>query len=244
MTGRWRALLRLFTLQGSWNYERMQGVGMGYAAEPVLNDLKSSDPARHAEAVVRSAEFFNGHPYLAGLALGALVRAEYDSVPGSQILRLRTALCSPLGALGDQFFWAGLLPTLIGVTLVAITRGAGGWAIASFLTAYNGCRLATAVWGLRTGLASGVQVGVAISDSWLPRAVERIGPAAGFAVGLAIPLVTGWYLEGAGVPGITGTIALAGAGLLISQRFGAAVSPLRFAFGAVGFALLLCGGLG
>lgn len=244
MTGRWRTLLRLFTLQGSWNYERMQGVGMGYAAEPVLNDLKSSDPARHAEAVVRSAEFFNGHPYLAGLALGAVVRAEYDAVPGSQILRLRTALCSPLGALGDQFFWAGLLPTLIGVTLVAITRGAGGWAIASFLTVYNGCRLATAVWGLRTGLASGIQVGVAITDSWLPRAVERIGPAAGFAVGLAIPLVAGWYLEGAEMPGVAGTIVLAGAGLLISRRFGAAASPLRFAFGAVGLALLLCRGLG
>ena len=137
MTGRWRALLRLFTLQGSWNYERMQGVGMGYAAEPVLSDLKASDPARHAEAVVRSAEFFNGHPYLAGLALGALVRAEYDAVPGPQILRLRTALCSPLGALGDQFFWAGLLPTLIGVTLVAITRGVGGWAVVSFLMVYN-----------------------------------------------------------------------------------------------------------
>ncbi|MGH7703932.1 MAG: PTS system mannose/fructose/sorbose family transporter subunit IID [Gemmatimonadales bacterium] len=244
MTGRWRALLRLFTLQGSWNYERMQGVGMGYAAEPVLNELKSSDPARHAEAVVRSAEFFNGHPYLAGLALGALVRAEYEGVPGPQILRLRTALCSPLGALGDQFFWAGLLPTLIGVTLVAITRGAGGWAVASFLTVYNGCRLGTAIWGLRTGLASGVQVGVTIADSWLPRAVERIGPAAGFAVGLAIPLVAAWYLHGAGVPGITGTIALAGTGLLISQRFGAVASPLRFAFGAVGLALLLCGGLG
>src|SRR5437764_145629 len=31
-----RSLLRLFTVQGSWNYERMPGVGMGVAEEPLL----------------------------------------------------------------------------------------------------------------------------------------------------------------------------------------------------------------
>ena len=30
MTGRWRALLRLYAVQGTWNYERMLGVGMGF----------------------------------------------------------------------------------------------------------------------------------------------------------------------------------------------------------------------
>ena len=90
MTGKLRSFLRLLAVQGSWNYERMLGVGMGYAAEPLLKDLETSDPTRHAEAVVRSAEFFNCHPYLAGLALGATVRAEYEAVPGAQVARLRT----------------------------------------------------------------------------------------------------------------------------------------------------------
>ena len=62
MNGGWRALLRLFAVQGTWNYERMLGVGMGYAAEPLLEDLKTVDPVRHGEAVVRSAEFFNCNP--------------------------------------------------------------------------------------------------------------------------------------------------------------------------------------
>src|SRR5262249_2656364 len=119
MTGRWRALLRLLAVQGTWNYERMLGVGMGYAAEPLLEDLKTVDPVRHGEAVVRSAEFFNCNPNLAGLALGATARAEYEDVPGPQIVRLRTALCSPLGALGDDLFWAGLVPALVGATLAA-----------------------------------------------------------------------------------------------------------------------------
>ena len=145
-------------MQGTWNYERMLGVGMGYAAEPLLEELKLSDPQRHAEAVVRSAEFFNCNPNLAGLALGAEVRAEYDAAPGAQVARLRTALCSPLGALGDQLFWAGLVPALVGLTLAAVTLGAGLWAIVGFLLVYNGVRIWTAVWSLRTGLAAGMNV--------------------------------------------------------------------------------------
>ena len=124
MNRRLRALLRLFAVQGTWNYERMLGVGMGYAAEPLLEDLKAVDPVRHGEAVVRSAEFFNCHPNLAGLALGATARAEYEAVAGPQIVRLRTALCSPLGSMGDQLFWAGLVPALVGITLVAVMLGA------------------------------------------------------------------------------------------------------------------------
>ena len=120
MNGGWRALLRLMAVQGTWNYERMLGVGMGYAAEPLLEDLKTVDPVRHGEAVVRSAEFFNCNPYLAGLALGATARAEYEAVPGAQIARLRTALCSPLGALGDELFWAGLVPALVGLALLVL----------------------------------------------------------------------------------------------------------------------------
>src|SRR6185503_17489808 len=81
VTGGWHALLRLLAVQGTWNYERMLGVGMGYAAEPLLEDLKTVDPVRHGEAVVRSAEFFNCNPNLAGLALGATARAEYEAVP-------------------------------------------------------------------------------------------------------------------------------------------------------------------
>ena len=171
MTGGWRALLRLLAVQGTWNYERMLGVGMGYAAEPLLEDLKTVDPVRHGEAVVRSAEFFNCNPNLAGLALGATVRAEYEAVPGAQIARLRTALCSPLGALGDELFWAGLVPALAGLALAAVVLGAGWWAVLGLLVAYNLVRFGTAVWALRTGFDAGMRVGTAIAASWVPRAV-------------------------------------------------------------------------
>src|SRR5439155_246973 len=38
-----RSLLRLFTVQGSWNYERLQGIGVGVAEEPLLRDLRAGE---------------------------------------------------------------------------------------------------------------------------------------------------------------------------------------------------------
>ena len=177
MRGRGRALLRLLAVQGAWNYERMTGIGMGYAAEPMLEDLRAASPARHREATARSAEFFNCHPYLAGLALGASVRAEHEGVPGAQIQRLRTALCSPLGALGDQVFWAGLVPIVICLALVTIALGGGArrWPPPCWPT-MSSAMLVTR-WALTTGLGTGMQVGTAISASWLPKVAARIARA-------------------------------------------------------------------
>lgn len=233
MNGRWRAFLRLFAVQGAWNYERMLGVGMGYAAEPLLEDLRNADPARHAEAVVRSAEFFNCHPYLAGLALGATVRAEYDQVPGEQIIRLRTALCSPLGALGDQLFWSGILPALIAAALIALCFGAGAWVAVVFLLLYNLVRIATGIWSLRTGLAAGANVGREISQSWLPKAARRVGPAAALLVGLAAPLAGAWALQWGGGPQLAVAAAVAVLGVVLSLRFRYTMTSVRFALGMI-----------
>ena len=237
MTGGWHALLRLLAVQGTWNYERMLGVGMGYAAEPLLEDLKTGDPVRHGEAVVRSAEFFNCNPNLAGLALGATARAEYEAVPGAQIARLRTALCSPLGAMGDELFWAGVVPALAGLALAAVVLGAGWWAVLGLLVTYNLLRFGTAVWALNTGFEAGMRVGTAIGASWLPLAVTRIGPVAGASVGLAIPLVAGWYLRGFGWAGAIGSLAVGAVGVAVSRWFGPSLTSVRFALLAMGLLL-------
>ena len=238
MTGGWRALLRLFAVQGTWNYERMLGVSMGYAAEPLLEDLKTVDPVRHGEAVVRSAEFFNCNPNLAGLALGATARAEYEGVPGPQIVRLRTALCGPLGALGDELFWAGLVPLLGSLALTGVVAGAGIWAVLGFVVVYNVVRFATAVWSLRTGFDAGMRIGTAIGTSWVPRAVAGVGPLAGLAVGLALPLVAGWYLGGFPWREIVGALSVAGVAVVVPRWFGPSLTSVRFALLAMALLLL------
>src|SRR5258708_3904020 len=114
------ALLRLFAVQGSWNYERMIGLGAGVAEEPLLRGLLSEgNGTAYRDAVARGAHFFNAHPYLVGLAVGAAARAEVEHAPPQQIERLRAALTGPLGSLGDRLVWAGWLPLTIGLALSA-----------------------------------------------------------------------------------------------------------------------------
>lgn len=242
-SGSLRAFLRLWTVQGAWNYERMTGVGMGFAAEPLLEDLKSADPARHAEASVRSAEYFNSHPYLAGLALGALVRAEYDQMPGVQIARLRSALSSPLGALGDQLFWAGLTPAAIALAIMGVISGRGVLALVAALLIYNAVRIATGIWALRTGLASGTRVGALLGESWLPRSAALVGYGAAALVGGALPLTVDWFLERQPPTGQLLTVGTIPVALVAVWTMGPKLTSVRFGLAAIGLSALLAWGL-
>lgn len=196
--GTYAALARLLILQASWTYERLQGIGAGFATLPLLADLRP-DPARYRAAVARSVGYFNAHPYLAGVAVGAAARAEYDGVAGETIERLRTALSGPLGALGDQLFWIGVVPAVVGGMLVGAALGGGLAVVALGLAGYVALRLAVTVWGLRTGLAHGAEVAAALTRSGLAERVARIGALAGFVVGLTLPVVVSWYWTG-GLP--------------------------------------------
>ncbi|HEU4698013.1 MAG TPA: PTS system mannose/fructose/sorbose family transporter subunit IID [Gemmatimonadales bacterium] len=238
-SGSGRALLRLLAVQGAWSYERMQGVGAGWAAAPLLRPLAQQDAERYRAAVARSAEFFNANPNLAGLAVGAEVRAEFDGLPPEQIRRLRTALCSPLGALGDQVFWAGLVPALVALAVAGVALGGGAWPVAALVAVYALVRLWTARWALRTGLASGMSVGRVVTASWLPRAVPRVGPLAAFALGLAAPLAAAWLLPVVAPGHVAGVLVVAALGVGLGQWLGTRVTAVRFGLGALGIALLL-----
>jgi PTS system mannose-specific IID component len=179
------ALLRLFAVQGSYNYERLLGVGVGVAEEPLLRDL---DDGKYRPAVARGAHFFNAHPYLIGLAVGAAARAEHDGAPPDQIERMREALCGPLGSLGDRLVWAGWLPLLSGLALAAVALGGGWIAVGAFLLVYNIGHVALRWWALQAGWTHGTRVSVALHHPVLQKAGALLGPAMAFAVGAALPL--------------------------------------------------------
>jgi len=238
-----RCLLRLFTVQGSWNYERMQGVGMGVAEEPLLRDLRGANGGTtyHA-ALARGAHFFNAHPYLCGLAVGATARAEHDGVPGEQVERLRAALCGPLGSLGDRLVWAGWLPITSGLALIGVAFGLGFPAILGFVIVYNVGHVALRWWALRAGWAYGARVAMALREPVLQRATALSGPAMAFVVGVALPVVVR-YLSGGFVGWSRGLLAVAAAGgvaLLWWQR--ARLTGLRFGLALLAVAAL-AGGL-
>jgi len=245
ITPRWQALWRLLAVQAAWSYERMSGIGVGHAAAPLLRDLYRHQPAlERRAAVARSAEYFNSHPYLAGVAVGAVVRAEQDGVPGAVITRLRVALSGPLGALGDQLVWAGQVPLIVGMTLAAVPWL--GWsAVLVAVIVYNLLRLRLTLWGLDLGLAHGTGVGAALQRSPLPRLADHAQRAAAFAVGLALPVGGGWALGHLPAKGHLPVLGMAvlGAALMLAPATRTRVTGIRYGVVCLGLALLLLGGL-
>jgi mannose/fructose/N-acetylgalactosamine-specific phosphotransferase system component IID len=227
------AAVRLLVIQGSWTYERLQGVGVGFASLPLLEPLRR-DPDRHRAALARSAEYFNAHPYLTGIAVGAAAKAELDGVGGATVQRLKTALAGPLGSLGDQLFWIGVVPIFMGATLLSISVGGGLTAVALTLGLYLTIRVATGVWGLRLGLRSGVGVAAELRRSGLAEMVRGVGLLAGLVVATAVPIVTGWLsrdLSGSAIAAVI--VGLVGGTLAALARFRVVSSRLLTLIAAI-----------
>lgn len=181
---------RLLAVQGSWNYETLLGNGIGFAAEPALRSLPGGvGGAAYAEALAREARYFNAHPYLASVAVGSLIRAELDGVEADTIERFRTALCSPLGSLGDQLVWAAWLPFCSLLSLATFGLGASALVVVLvFLLTYNAGHLALRTWGLVVGYRRGLTVAIALNNQFLRRAPMHIARAATVLAGFAVPL--------------------------------------------------------
>jgi PTS system mannose-specific IID component len=189
---------RLLAIQGSWNYETLIGNGIGFCVEPALRYLPGGvhGPAFKA-AMARESTYFNAHPYLASVAVGALARAELSGVPPERIERFRTALCGPLGSVGDQLVWAGWLPFCSLVSLIAFGLGARPLAVVlTFLLLYNAGHLALRVWGLHVGWTRGLGVASALANPVLRRGPAHLARAAAAAAGIAIPLTAAHVLSG------------------------------------------------
>ena len=182
--------LRLLAIQGSWNYETLLGNGIGFAIEPALRLLPGgAHTAEFKTALARQSRYFNAHPYLAGIAVGALARAELDHEPPERIERFRTALPGPLGSVGDRLVWAGWLPLCSLIGLAAFGLGVGPLGVVVlFLVIYNAGHFALRIWGLHTGWTHGLRVASALGHPLFRRGPQEIGRAAAFTAGIALPL--------------------------------------------------------
>lgn len=183
-------LLRCLAIQGSWNYETMLGNGIGFCMEPALRLLPGgTHSAAFKAALARQSKYFNAHPYLASVAVGALTRAELDGEPADKIERFRTALAGPLGSVGDRLVWAGWLPLCSLVALTVFGLGAGAFTVlVVFLGLYNVGHLALRAWGLRTGWNRGLHVAQSLGNPVLRRGPQLIAPLAALAAGFGVPL--------------------------------------------------------
>jgi len=185
--------VRMLAIQGAWNYETLLGNGIGFCVEPALRLLPGGPRSpEYRAALARESHYFNAHPYMASIAVGALARAELDGEAPERIERFRTALAGPLGSVGDRLVWAGWLPFCSLLSLGIFGFGASATAVVLFfLIAYNTGHFALRIWGLRTGWNNGLRVATALGNPVLRRGPQEIGRLAALTTGAAIPLALG-----------------------------------------------------
>jgi mannose/fructose/N-acetylgalactosamine-specific phosphotransferase system component IID len=117
--------IRLLLLQGSWNFERLQGGGWFYVMAPVLRVLYGE---KEMQRIAREhVGYFNTHPYLAPAVAGAAIRIEIDRAAGIEpeigIVEFKEMVAAPYAAVGDALFWGGLRPLVAGIALLLATKG-------------------------------------------------------------------------------------------------------------------------
>jgi len=88
----------MFTLQWSWNYERMQALGFLWAILPVLQKVYKGDELK--AAMQRHLTFYNTNPVASPLILGATIALEEDRA-GKAASSIKVGLMGPLAGIGD-----------------------------------------------------------------------------------------------------------------------------------------------
>ncbi|MDH3272404.1 MAG: PTS system mannose/fructose/sorbose family transporter subunit IID [Gemmatimonadota bacterium] len=186
------AFVRSLAIQGSWNYRTMLGSGFAFALLPGLRHLYGGASDEIRVPVERHLEHFNAHPYLAGVALGAVLRLEADGADPEMVRRLKLAIRGPLGSLGDALIWATVLP---GVALAALTLawlGAPAWVVVTvFLVLYNAVHVVLRIWGFRAGMRAGREVGRVLAGADLAGWTRRIEPVVVLLLGALVGAVVG-----------------------------------------------------
>jgi len=189
---------RSFLIQGAWNYHTMLGAGFAFSLLPGLRRVYAEDADGLEAAVGRHLEHFNAHPYLSGIALGAVLRLEDEGVDQETVRRFKVAVRGPLGSLGDRLVWATWLPLVAMASLVLYWLGAGWvWVTVFFLTVYNAGHLGLRAWGLRVGLEAGRDVADRLASARIGERAARMQPFGALLAGalvavlLAGPLAVG-----------------------------------------------------
>lgn len=183
-------VLRTFAIQGSWNYETMLGNGIAFSMEPALRLLPGGKRGTaYRAAMARHSGYFNAHPYLASVAVGALARAELDGTPEALIERFRVAAPGPLGSVGDRLIWAGWLPLCSALALLAFGLGASPTGVLLvFLGTFNVVHVGLRVWGLHAGWHHGLRVAQALGNPVLRQGPAHVARATAFVAGVALPV--------------------------------------------------------
>ena len=224
-----RSFLRTLLIQASWSYERMIGVGIAFASEPILRKLPGGlGGDKYRAALGRATAGFNSHPYFAGAAVGALGRAEHQSLPTEQMARFRTALAGPLGSVGDKLVWAGTVPIASAIGLILAVVVSPVIAVVVLLAIHNTVNVGLRVWAFRAGWYGGLSVASRLDVPIMKWGLRLAGPATAFSLGAMLPITTVWLVSDFEPNAVTAVGIVAAVGILFARWLSPTLGSLRY----------------
>ncbi len=191
-------MFRLFLLEASWNYEKLQNIGFAYTILPIAKRLYEDFDGRK-EFMKRHLRFFNTHPAMASFITGVVINLEErmrlgEAIKPEDIENIKNSMMGPLAGIGDNFFWEYLRPftALVGVAIIMLCRDnyAMAWPgplVAIFL--YNTLGLAVRYIGVVRGYEMGVEIVPYIGKLNLRSLNEKISLMSLIILGSAFPAI-------------------------------------------------------
>jgi mannose/fructose/N-acetylgalactosamine-specific phosphotransferase system component IID len=176
--------IRSLSLQGSWSFQDMQGMGFFYALSPWLQSVHGE---LSKSALRRNLGFFNANPFMATYLIGVVSKLEADGRP-ERVQSAKDALMGPLGATGDGLFWATLRPLAVvfGLCVALFSPFAG---IIVMLVLFNAVSISTRWLLLAKGYQNADEPLGYIADRGDQAAISRfsqiLAPLLGFLLGSA-----------------------------------------------------------
>ncbi|HPX32551.1 MAG TPA: PTS system mannose/fructose/sorbose family transporter subunit IID [Erysipelotrichaceae bacterium] len=150
---------RSFALLGSFNYERMEGLGFLYAVMPSLKRIWGDDEEGYKAAMHRHIAAFNmtvaPSPFVMGLTVAMEEQAKEDKdFDVESINAVKVSLMGPLSGIGDTFFWGifKVIATSLGVSFAMKGSFLGPIIL---LVSYNLPNFLTRYFGLKLGYSQG-----------------------------------------------------------------------------------------
>jgi PTS system mannose-specific IID component len=217
-------IIRSLFIQATNNFERMLSLGFLFALWPLIKIIYRTPESRR-EAVIRHLSFFNTQPYFANCILGVVAHVELRGGENldREVSRVKRAMMGALGAIGDDLFWAGLIPAAALTALVwyvVSPRHAFIGAI-SALVIYNVFHLWARVRLFNVGLRLGPRVTNYFRMLRLPSFAVLVKVAGSFLLGAFAALVMWRASEfGFGPFGAPAAVALAVVLSVILQDLG------------------------
>lgn len=180
-----KVLLRSFTLECSFNYEKMQALGFAYSMMPVIKKYYKTDEER-AKALQRHMGFFNTTPAMSPFIMGissAMEKknAEEGNVEDSSINGIKVGLMGPLAGVGDSFFWGTFRVIAAGIGIQFAQQGSILGALL-FLLLFNIPHLAIRYFGIHLGFGFGTKILESVNENGIMDKVSKCATIVGLMV--------------------------------------------------------------